>query len=349
MRLLMPFWNLNLLHRYRPQLEALAAYLDEFHIIYLEGEPEGSYADFHRLRFRRYPASKFLNWSLNLPRAWRQVRNIDIDAYYCLSGFWFEIYSHYFSKRSGRPYAVRLRGDQVRVTELLVKNRLKRWVKNNLYRGTLLEADLVIPISEKLRLKAIKLGVSPSKLTQPIPNGVDTDLFKPEKFPSELTVGYAGRISREKGSIFLTALMEKTPDIKYLVAGPIEDSAFKPPKNCEYLGVLPYEKMPEFYNRCSLIVLPSYTEGFPNVLLEAYACGRPLMASPICFPDPEARSLSIPLKLDVRLWVSNLEWLRGHYEDMVDVDISERRRWAEKYSWPEFGRRIVEALRRLIR
>lgn len=108
-----------------------------------------------------------------------------------------------------------------------------------------------------------------------------------------LLVGYLGRLSPEKGIDVLIQtiklLTSRDDDIKVLIAGDgilretVEKELENEIKNgkVQLLGWLSHEKIPEFLSQIRLLLMPSYTEGLPSGLIEAMACGTPVIASPV--------------------------------------------------------------------
>lgn len=111
-------------------------------------------------------------------------------------------------------------------------------------------------------------------------------------------IGYIGRFSEEKGilsfvnSIPLVYLNRN--DLSFLIAG---DGILKTEilKNIQEMDLnkivsiidwIPYDELHKSFNNLKLLVLPSYTEGLPSVMLEAMACGTPVLVTPVgAIPD----------------------------------------------------------------
>lgn len=350
MRVLLPFWDLGNFDRYVPQMSAVSKMIDEFHVAYADGEVKENWRKhfiFHRLplllqgRLRSVTA----RWFLSRLKVRRAAEDIDVDAVYSLSGLCEQLFSKNFSSWRRVPYVLRLRGDFEAEIPRVVKNYLKRAFNNHLQLGGIKSADLIIPISRKLMRKAVGKW-NCKNVTEPVPIGVDTKFFKPMKVKTEhkdtLTILYAGRISPEKGISRLLQIAEELSTIKFIVVGRLQMDV-KFPKNVKYHGWIPYHEMPKTYGKCDLVILPSLTEGFPCVILEAYACGKPVLVAKEAFPE----------ELEIFGAVSDIEEFGRFLESWNKNELREMGYDARKYvthsfTWKKFGRLIVKHLETII-
>lgn len=141
------------------------------------------------------------------------------------------------------------------------------------------EAAAVIAISNKLK-NQINWEYKPRK-TKLIYNGIDTELFRPlPRIMAGKTILYVGRPIPEKGYNDLVELMPAVRRIiheaeLFVVGGDGDTTA-----EVTYLGRKPREKLPDLYKNCDLVAFPTKRlEGLPLVVLEAMACGRPVITT----------------------------------------------------------------------
>ena len=107
-------------------------------------------------------------------------------------------------------------------------------------------------------------------------------------------VAYVGRLSEEKGfHNFLKAIPLVRDDVNFIVCGDgdlmdtmksyLEENHIK---NVQIKGWIPNQELTSHMKEFKLIVIPSYTEGLPNTMLEAMATGTPVLATPVgAIPD----------------------------------------------------------------
>ena len=338
MKLLMPFWDLKIMPRYIPQLTAIAKHCTEFNIIYTEGEPreEWTHFNFYKVSLKDH-GNRSLNWLTSREHIAQQLNHVDYDLVYTLSGRWMQYYAAYIAEKAGVPQVVRLRGDPETVDGIVTPGVIKRLLLNQMYRESFTKAALVIPIAEKLKPVARSYGAK--HVSAPVPNGVDLDKFQVRPMPPMYHALYVGRVSPEKGSDFLCRLMHHTPEITYGVAGPIQCN-WNPPGNCETLGQVPYEEIQGVYSRANIVLLPSLTEGFPNTLLEAYACGRSVIGTPDAIPA-EFKVYGLRVRQDVETWAELLRRIKWFNLEEMGL---QAREYVKQFSWEKYGINMARLL-----
>ena len=159
-------------------------------------------------------------------------------------------------------------------------------------------ADMVVAVSEGQRRKVLACGVRPEKV-RVIRNAIDLDSFpvrsvqsirKEMCIPGEaVLVVTAGRLSPEKNHLGLVEAarhaIANNPDVWFVAFGEgflrpeIEKAVSKAAIGNRFLlpGFRPDVRA--IFHDADIFVLPSHTEGLPNVVLEAFACGKPVVAT----------------------------------------------------------------------
>lgn len=191
----------------------------------------------------------------------------------------------------GLPYAVKAHGTDVNV--------IARWPSvRALVQGTLRGAGAVIGVSRPMLDALAALGAPRDRVTL-VPNGVDRALFQPRsRAEARASLGldarskvlvYVGRLEQAKGLHELCdalASIERRAPGRFVVAL-VGDGALR--KTMEerrdaglplvVAGARPAEDVASFLAAADALVLPSWAEGTPNVVLEALAAGRPVVAT----------------------------------------------------------------------
>jgi glycosyltransferase involved in cell wall biosynthesis len=199
------------------------------------------------------------------------------------------------ARQAGLPIAVKVHGSDV----LTVGDQPARWRRTA---EALTSADAVIAVSRHLAERTMELGVHAARM-HVVYNGVDVNIFHPDpKDAARQRLGvtsddplimFAGNLVPVKG---LDVLVEALASIAgagrrfqcvMIGGGPLKAALTARIQSLglggcvRLIGARPLEELANWYQAADLFVLPSRSEGMPNVLLEAAACGTPFIATSV--------------------------------------------------------------------
>jgi teichuronic acid biosynthesis glycosyltransferase TuaC len=212
------------------------------------------------------------------------------------------------------------------------------------------QATRIVAVSRALADEVIEMGVARERVAI-VMNGVDGDLFKPRDraaaraelgLPAGPLALYVGNLKPEKGVLDLgkawPAVVRHIPDATLLVVGdgPLrgELEAMTKPlgERVRLIPRQPLEKVPSYMAAADILVLPSHSEGTPNVVLEALASGRRVVATavggvPDLITSPTLGSL-VPARDPDALADALMIALRQPYDATEIARIGARGGWA---------------------
>jgi teichuronic acid biosynthesis glycosyltransferase TuaC len=179
-------------------------------------------------------------------------------------------------------------------------NRIPDALCAKLTRSALRDAAFTTTVSHDLAKTAVRLG-APAERVQAILNGCDTSVFHPQDgAAARVALGldtlaevivYVGRLDMRKGLVELVeamaSLSAERPAARCFLVGdgpdkPLIEQAIARMKAEEIIAFVPPQPTKEvarWMAAADLVTLPSYREGCPNVVVEALAAGRPVVAT----------------------------------------------------------------------
>ena len=145
-------------------------------------------------------------------------------------------------------------------------------------------ADRVIVTTEAMKGFAVGNHEIDKDKIRVVPNFVDTALFSPggEEAKDENTICFIGRLDKQKNVMALVEAVSPL-DITLLMIGEgplrpeLESRLSQTRADIRLLGRVEHSELPGYLRRSALFVLPSLWEGHPKALLEAMACGTPVI------------------------------------------------------------------------
>ena len=165
--------------------------------------------------------------------------------------------------------------------------------ERTLYRYGLSRCEHIIVQSEKQRaMLDAGFGKASTPLRMPCVGFRDSVRGDDQDNDGRMNVLWVGRISKEKRPDWVQELAKRLPDVDFtIVGGPNRDSGYSQGvlsneavlPNVSFVGRIAHEDMGPYYARADVLICTSVYEGFPNVFLEAWSTGTPVVTT--CDPD----------------------------------------------------------------
>lgn len=274
-----------------------------------------------------------------------------IDAYYFYpDGVAAALLGRYF----GKPVVISALGSDINI---FPKYRCPRAMITWAAR----QASGITTVSRALKDELTSMGIAEEAI-RVILHGVDLDVFafgadrqvmRDQLGLKRTTLLMVGNLVKLKGHNLTLQALRELKDVELLVIGQgKEERSLKKladslgvAQRVRFVGYIPQDKLPVYYSAADALVMPSSSEGIPNVLLESMACGTPVIATrvggiPEVVTKPEAGVLmedrtvealveatmklvsAPPDRRAVRCYVEQYSWQRTteqHLELLDDV------------------------------
>ena len=222
------------------------------------------------------------------------------------------------------------------------------------------KADALIANSQGL--KDMALDFYNKKPFDVIPNGVDTEVFYPsvKEESDEFKILFVSRLIERKGLQFIIPQLKKIQDsteksVKLIVVGdgPYRETLERIAEEnhvsdmVEFVGQKGKEEIVPFYQNADLFILPSSKEGMPNVVLEAMACGLPIIMTP-CEGSAELICEN-GYKAERKEFADYIIKLIGDNEMRKEMSININKRVKNFFSWKHIVNEYLETLDGLLK
>jgi glycosyltransferase involved in cell wall biosynthesis len=224
----------------------------------------------------------------------------------------------------------------------------------HLWENTILRSDILFSNSCSVQASLLK---EYGRRSDVVPTGVDTKFFTPawDRPPNQrLRVLFVGSLRPFKGPQLLVRAAARFPAVDFAIAGDgvmyndlaaqIRDDRLN---NVSLLGTLKPPALRDQYRQSDIFFFPSRWEGSPKVILEASACGVPILARKDYQPETVVDGVSGYLAASDQELLERLEELISNADLRRSMGPAARVH-SERFDWDSITRRWEEIFLRIV-
>jgi len=174
----------------------------------------------------------------------------------------------------------------------------------------------------------------PSATVYTLDYGVDLEKFKPQPFPKEFTVGWAGH--------------QRAPLKRFALATSVCAAAGVPIKVAGHPfthGYISSDDMPAWYAGLSALLITSTSEVNPCIYYEALASGRPVVSTLVgdipATAENYENGIYLPLDAPEDEFVEAIKYLKDHPDTLAEMGAKARRTVEEKWGWERHAPKYI--------
>jgi glycosyltransferase involved in cell wall biosynthesis len=302
-------------------------------------------------RFDRFAAKKlkgdaeiFIGWSSAALRGLRRAKGSGMPAI-VVRGSSHIIYQNKILQEEYKYYGVKTKPIHPRVIE----KELQEYS----------EADYIQTISSFAKNTFVEQRISPEKIIMIVP-GINANQFTPKKKQDNIfRVIHCGAISMRKGVHYLLKAFCELglPNSELWLIGSVSEE-MKPflkkysADNIFLKGPFPQSELYKYYSQGSLFCMVSLEDGFGAVILQAMACGLPVICTVNTGgPDVIRDSVDgfvIPIR-DVKPLKEKIVFVYENQNKAKDMGEMARQRVRRDFSWDIYGNKIVSEYTKMLK
>jgi glycosyltransferase involved in cell wall biosynthesis len=322
------------------------------------GEPQDDTLEYPVIRYPR-PVSFF--WLRGITKALSRAREkLSFVVIHCHLAFPAGPVALSFARKFDLPVVITTHGSDIR-SDCRYRQRFLIWRK---ICRSLRNADALTAISEEMKKLLTQIVGQSGQEIRLIPNAVDIEeLSLPVPFdpawpidPKVPFILYLGGLTHKKGVNVLLDAVKSLADQKQfigklLVAGDgadrgkleqfVQNNGLA--EKVQFLGKVSGPLKNYLFQNCRFVVMPSLTEGFGLVAIEAFSCGKPLIASAVgglkeLMDHQENLGLLVPPENPIAL-ARAIKDMEARLENFQPQTVRE---FARKFDWPNVAQSYID-------